>query len=98
MLKIKLARKGKKNRPFFRLIVQEDYKDPFADYVECVGYWDPISKKGDFKKERILYWLNKGAKLTPSVNNLLINQGIIEGKKIKVTKVHKKKEETSEKK
>jgi small subunit ribosomal protein S16 len=99
MLTIKLARRGKKNQPLFHLIIQEKQKDPFGDFLEDLGYWNPRTKRGEFKAERIKYWLEHGAQLTASVNNLLINQGIIQGKKRKVTKEHRqKKEETSEKK
>ena len=45
------------------------------------------------KKDRIQYWLDRGAQMTPSVNNLLISQEIIEGSKVKASK----KGETSEK-
>ncbi|MGC9048873.1 MAG: 30S ribosomal protein S16 [Patescibacteria group bacterium] len=93
MLTIKLARRGKKNQPFFRLIIQEKSKDPFGDFLEDLGYWNPRTKKGEFKKERILYWISKGAQMTDSVNNLLINQEIIKGEKRKVTKEHRQKEE-----
>jgi small subunit ribosomal protein S16 len=86
MLAIKLARRGKKNQPLFRLLVQEKAKDPFGDFLEELGYWNPKTKQGDFKKERIVYWISKGAQPTPSVNNLLINQGVIEGKKMKASK------------
>lgn len=91
MLTIKLARRGKKHQPFFRLVIMEKTKDPWGDFLEDLGYWNPLAKKGEFKKERILDWISKGAQLTDSVNNLLINQGIIEGEKRKVTKKHRQK-------
>lgn len=98
MLTIKLSRRGKKNQSFFRLVIMEKAKDPWGDFLEDLGYWNPLTKKGEFKKERILYWISKGAQLTDSVNNLLINQGLIKGEKQKVVKKHKKtkKEETKE--
>lgn len=88
MLTIKLARHGKKNQPFFHLIIQEKARDPQGNVLEDLGYWNPLTKNGSFKKERILYWISKGAQLTPTVNNLLISQSIIQGKKLKVTKKH----------
>lgn len=91
MLTIKLARRGKKHQPFFRLVIMEKTKDPWGDFLEDLGYWNPLAKKGEFKKERILDWISKGAQLTDSVNNLFINQGIIEGEKRKVTKKHRQK-------
>ena len=93
MLTIKLARRRKRNQPFFRLVIMEKTKDPWGDFLEDLGYWNPLTKKSEFKKERILYWISKGAQLTDSANNLLINQEIIKGEKRKVTKIHKKKKE-----
>lgn len=86
MLKIKLARVGKKNRPIFRIIVQEDSKDPRGYYLEKLGFVDRIAKKVMLKKERILHWLKMGAQTTPSINNLLIKHQIISGSKIDVSK------------
>jgi len=96
MLAIKLARRGKKNQPFFRLIIQEKSKDPFGSFLENLGHWNPRTKKGEFHKERIVYWISKGAQPTPTVNNLLINQGVIEGKK-KASKQPRQKKEAAEK-
>ena len=91
MLKIKLSRKGKKNQPFFRLIILEQAKDPMGDFLEDLGYYNPLTKKSSFKSERINYWISRGAKPTDSVNNLLISQGVIKGEKINVFKISQKK-------
>ncbi len=96
MLTIKLARRGKKNQPTFKLIILEKHKDPFGDYLENLGWWNPRTKKGDFKKERILYWISKGAQLTDSVHNLLVNQKIITDKKRKI-KIRPSKKKTEAK-
>lgn len=91
MLAIKLSRKGKKNQPFFRIILLEKAKDPWGDFLEDLGYYNPLIKKVSLEEERIKYWLSKGAQPTGAVHNLLISQGIIKGKKIKVTKINEKK-------
>ena len=44
MLTIKFSRKGKKNQPFFRIIVLEKSKDPFGDFLEDLGYLNPLTK------------------------------------------------------
>lgn len=104
MLAIKFSRKGKKNQPFFKIIVLEKSKDPLGDFLEDVGYYNPLTKKCLLKKERIQYWISQGAQPTGSVHNLLVNKEIIKGKKVKVTRkkvsVDKKKEKgaTKEKK
>lgn len=99
MLKIKLSRAGRKNKPIFRIILQEDYKDPKSNYIEKLGFVDRINKKFEIKKQRVLYWLEKGAQPTDVVKNLLIKSGIIKGEKIDVSKSarkRKKKKSTKE--
>lgn len=95
MLVIRFSRVGRKNRPQFRLVVQEHTSAPSGKHVEIVGSWDPNQKKGAFKNERIQYWLSQGAKASDSVHNLLISQEVIKGDKIKI-KMSKKKNKGEE--
>ncbi len=92
MLSIRLSRTGKKNQPSYRLIVSEKTKDPWGDYLEILGAYNPrvSSEITNLKKERLEYWLSKGAKLSATVNNLLVNQGVIKAPKIKIVKIKKK--------
>ena len=60
--------------------------------MEDLGYKNPLTKKISLNKERILYWISKGAKPSESIHNLLISEKIIEGKKIHVSKISKKKQ------
>jgi small subunit ribosomal protein S16 len=93
MLAIRLSRIGKKNMPMYRLIINEKARDPYGKALEILGSYNPFSKALEAKKERIEHWLAKGAKMSPTVNNLLVEKGIIKGEKIKVTRTKKKKEE-----
>ncbi|OQX70924.1 30S ribosomal protein S16 [Candidatus Parcubacteria bacterium 4484_255] len=81
MLAIKLSRKGRKKQPFFRVIILEKAKDPRGDFLENLGFYNPFTKEVSLKKERVKYWLSKGAQPTGSVHNLLIAQGIIKDEK-----------------
>jgi small subunit ribosomal protein S16 len=93
MLTIKLSRFGKKKQPSFRLLVLEKSKDPWGDYLEMLGHYNPRTKKAEFNAERIKYWISKGAKPTDSVHNFLVANKIIEGKKVGVTRIsHKRRE------
>lgn len=91
MLSIRLSRTGKKNQPSYRLIVSEKTKDPWGDYLEILGVYNPrvSAEITALKKERLEYWLSKGAKLSATVNNLLVSQGVINVPKVKVVKVKK---------
>ncbi|MFA6995384.1 MAG: 30S ribosomal protein S16 [Patescibacteria group bacterium] len=92
MLAIKLAKTGKTNKKMFRLIVSEKCRDPYGDVLEILGSYNPHSKELATKTDRIKYWLSKGAQMTATVNNLLVEKKIIEGKKATASKVGKKSE------
>ncbi len=92
MLKIKLARVGRRNQPSFRIVVSEAHRDPRARHVEVVGHVNPLTKPKTvvIQKERVLYWLSRGAQATPSVHNLFVTQGIVGSPKQKATHLTKK--------
>lgn len=100
MLKICLSRVGKKKQPSYRVIVLEKNKDPWGDYLELLGNYNPRTTPSTIKlnAERIKYWISKGAQPTATVHNLLVDQKVIEGDKVvassgKVRKGKKDKEE-----
>lgn len=95
MIVIRFSRTGRKNKPQFRLVVQEHTAAPTGRHIEIVGSWDPHQKKGVFKNERIQYWLSQGAQASDTVYNLLLSQKVIEGVKraVKMKKVEKPTEE-----
>ncbi len=82
MLAIRLNRTGKRNRAHFRVVVQEHTKAPGKRHVEIVGSYDPHKKTTILKKDRILYWVSQGAQVSDAVHNMLVREGIVEGKKV----------------
>ncbi|MFA6392344.1 MAG: 30S ribosomal protein S16 [Patescibacteria group bacterium] len=101
MLAIRLTRVGKKNRPQYRIVVQEKSKSVSSDFLEKVGFYDPHddSEKGlKLEVERIKYWMSQGAQVSDTLHNILISKGVIEGKKIPKGRPVKKKDEEAEKK
>ncbi len=96
MLAIRFSRHGKKNQPFFRIVVSEKAKDPVGDFLEDLGFYNPRSKEVSFKKERILHWIGCGAKPSATVHNLLLKHGVTTGERIKVMRRHKKDQEEKE--
>lgn len=83
MLIIRLTRRGRRNDPSFRLVVTEKTNPIRGKFLEELGHLDTVTKAKSFKKERILHWLSQGAKCSPTVNNLLVSEGIIKGQKVK---------------
>lgn len=98
MLTIRFNRIGKRNKAQFRIVVQEHSVAPGGRHVEIVGSYDPHSKEGVFKSERIKYWIDKGAQISDSVYNLLIKKEVISGKKRAMNVRSKKKGKDGEEK
>jgi len=97
MLKIRLQRVGKKNSPSYRVVLAEHTAPPQGKFIEILGHYNPRKKEKGFRKERIEHWLSKGAQLSPTVYNLLVDEGILKGIKIKAWRPKKKaKEEAKE--
>ncbi len=92
MLAIKLAQTGKTNKKMFRLIVSEKGRDPYGNVLEILGSYNPHTKDLATKTDRIKYWLSKGAQMTATVNNLLIQKQVIEGEKMVASKPGKQSE------
>ena len=96
MLKIRLARLGKKKQPTYRFVVSDSQKDLYGRQLEILGNYNPFSKVCEVKKDRILYWISKGAQCSPTVFNLFVDQNVLTGKKVKATNVSKKKKAKAE--
>lgn len=85
MLKIRLARIGRKNDPSFRVVVTESTRGPKSGkYVEVLGNYNPKMDSVVIDGERAKHWISAGAQVSDTVHNLLVGQGVIEGKKVNV--------------
>lgn len=81
MLTIRLNRTGRKNRPSYRVVLQEHTVAPGGSHVEVLGSYDPFSKKATLKGERVRYWIGKGAQASDTAHNLLVREGVLAEKK-----------------
>jgi small subunit ribosomal protein S16 len=73
MLSIRMTRMGSKKKPYFRLVVSEGRSALQSRFVESLGTYNPRTKpaKVEINRERVQYWLTKGAKPSDSVRTLL---------------------------
>ena len=69
---IRLMRFGKKNRPFYRIVVMDKRRKRESVYIEKLGYYDPMQDPFILKidKERFNYWLERGAQLSEGIKKL----------------------------
>jgi small subunit ribosomal protein S16 len=92
MLALRLKRIGKKHQAAFRLVVGERRSKLKGDYTEDLGWYNPHSKKAEFKADRVKYWMSVGAKPSDTVYNLLVKNKVVEGKTLANHKQPKKEE------
>jgi small subunit ribosomal protein S16 len=100
MLTIRLSRVGKTKQPSYRLIVSEKTKDPWGDSLEMLGTYHPLANPPviAFKNDRITYWISKGAQMSDTVRNLLIDQKVVTGEKRKKVSLSTRRKEKLAKK
>ncbi len=96
MLRIRLSRVGKKNKAQFRVTVADGRRSPTGKFIEILGHYNPHTKEKVLKRERIEYWISKGAKPSATVHNFLIDAGIIKGDKMISWRPKKKKGDKKE--
>jgi small subunit ribosomal protein S16 len=75
---IRLARIGKKKKPFYRVVVIEKGRPRNGRVVEAVGTYDPLKKPAEIKldAERVKHWLAKGAQPSDTVRSFIGQQKI----------------------
>ena len=78
--KIRLKRIGRRNRPFYRIIIIDSRKRRDGSAIEQVGWYNPIESNKEknyvLKEDRILDWLKLGAQVTDPVNKLMKRSGL----------------------
>ena len=82
MLKMRLQRVGRKNNPSFRLIVTDSRNAAIRGRnVDLLGSYDPKLGTVQIDKEKAKHWLSKGVQPSDTVYNMLVAQGVVEGRK-----------------
>ena len=73
MLMIRLARIGARKQPYYRVVVIEKERARNGRSVEVVGTYNPRTTPAsvELKRERIDYWVSKGAQCSDRVRKLL---------------------------
>lgn len=79
MVVIRLARSGAKKRPFYNIVATDSRSRRDGRFIERVGFYNPVaaaSEKGlVVNTERVAYWQQNGAQLSPTVARLVKQAG-----------------------
>jgi small subunit ribosomal protein S16 len=72
-VKIRLARAGARNRPYYRIVVADARSPRNGRFIELVGTYDPCTNppRVTIKSDRIDHWVGHGAQPTRTVSQLL---------------------------
>lgn len=82
MVRIRLQRFGRTNRPFYRILVMDSRSRRDGAAIEQVGWYDPLArdaaKQIRLDPERIRYWLGVGARPSDTVRDILARHGLVD--------------------
>lgn len=77
-VRIRLQRFGRKNRPFYRVVVANSLAARDGKFIEKLGHYNPLAEPAEItiNEERALYWLKVGAQPSDTVKSLFSQVGI----------------------
>jgi small subunit ribosomal protein S16 len=75
MVRIRLARHGSKQNPFYHITVADKRRSRDGRFIEQLGFFNPVAKGSAeeyrIDMDRIDYWLSKGAQPSEMVKKLV---------------------------
>ena len=80
MVKLRLARQGRKKVPIYKIVATDSRSRRDGRYLESLGQYRPSNEPGQkvkIKEDRALYWLGVGAQPSDTVRSLLSGEGIL---------------------
>ncbi|MFT4070977.1 MAG: 30S ribosomal protein S16 [Dysgonamonadaceae bacterium] len=77
--KIRLQRHGRKDYPFYHIVIADSRAPRDGKFIEKIGTYNPNTNPAtiDLKFERALYWLTTGAQPTDTTRNILSAEGVL---------------------
>ncbi|HYF03049.1 MAG TPA: 30S ribosomal protein S16 [Patescibacteria group bacterium] len=79
MVKLRLARKGRKKAPAYDIVAIDSRARRDGAYIERIGYMDPMTSPStvSIDTQRAIYWMNVGAQPTDVVRALMSTEGVL---------------------
>ncbi len=78
-VKIRLARHGKKRKPFYHIVVADGRAPRNGKYIEKLGIYNPVTNPATIELDfdRASYWMGNGAIPTDTCNAILRYKGVL---------------------
>ena len=73
MVTIRLARHGKKSKPFYHIVATDSRSARNGRFLEKLGHYDPNHKPSQYviKADRVQHWYGLGAQLSTQVAKIV---------------------------
>jgi small subunit ribosomal protein S16 len=70
---------GAKKKPFYRLVAANSEAPRDGKFLEILGSYDPMKDPAQITvhKEKVDYWVKKGARVSGSARAILKKQGLL---------------------
>ncbi|MBP3354635.1 MAG: 30S ribosomal protein S16 [Bacteroidales bacterium] len=77
--KIRLQRHGRKDAPFYHIVIADSRAPRDGKFIERIGSYNPNTNPAtiNLNFDRALYWLQTGAQPTDTTRNILSAQGVL---------------------
>lgn len=78
-VKIRLARRGRKQRPFYHIVVADARSPRDGKFIEQIGSYNPMTKPAtiELDRDKAYDWLTKGAQPTDTARAILRFKGVM---------------------
>lgn len=78
-VKIRLSRHGRKNAPFYHIVVADSRAPRDGRFIERLGVYDPTLQPAriELDMDKSIQWLNNGAQPTNTVRRILSYKGVL---------------------
>ncbi|KAM0879336.1 hypothetical protein ACQ4PT_034312 [Festuca glaucescens] len=82
VVRLRLARFGCRNRPFYRVMAADSRSPRDGKHLEVLGYYNPLpgkdgGKRMGLKFDRVKYWLSVGAQPSDPVQRILFRARVL---------------------
>ncbi len=81
MVRIRMTRTGRKNRPFYRIQVLDGRTRRDGAAIEQIGWYNPLEKDAakqiNLDEERAKYWISVGAQPSDTIRDMFAKRNLI---------------------
>ncbi len=76
---MRLRRMGRRNRPYYRLVVTDTRHPRDGRFIDTMGHYNPLADPTEVQidEEKVIKWLGEGATMSDTVRSLLKKEGIL---------------------